>query len=116
MAINAKSEHIAEAWEFIKYFTGFDSQKSLATNGITPSYVRVLDDSVVQLTNAHFSNENFRVELSGAIPPSVTPHYFAMMKILQEQIESFLLDENSLETTLDLIEQGIESVLGSDSR
>jgi multiple sugar transport system substrate-binding protein len=100
LGINRYSEHKEEAWKFIKFMSGYQSQKYLALNiGLKPSRQDVYSDP--ELREA----QPFIVELYGvlmkAVPRPVSPYYPRISLVLQASFSEIISGSKTAEQALD---------------
>lgn len=99
--ISKESKKQDEAWEFIKFISGFEGQKLLSIySGRIPAMTKVLDDPNVTSVNPHFASVVFKNTLQTAVPNIVTPYYRTITSVMQDELYLFLTGKKSAESAL----------------
>lgn len=99
-----------ETWDFIRFVTGEEGARILAQRGIIPAYCPE------QIRQMYLSSENYPEHreyffTGGEI--SCTPangRYVEAMEIVKEEVAHYLLQEQDLEQTFEIVEEELEQI------
>lgn len=109
LGINANSENIEGAQEFLTFVAGPEGQKINAIEGsYLPGYNALLEDSDVLDSNALLSNEGFQKALAGTISRPVVPNYSEVSDKIQINTHEFLSGNGTLEDAVKGIKEALE--------
>lgn len=112
--ISKESKKQDEAWEFIKFVSGYEGQKLLSIqSGRIPAMTKVLDDPDVIEVNPHFASDIFRNTLQTAVPNIVTPYYRIINGVIQDELYLFLTGKKTAESALFSMESKLHMLLKS---
>jgi multiple sugar transport system substrate-binding protein len=110
-AINKNSKHKKEAWEFLKYITSAEGEKTAAIiGGSAPTLLAVYNDAEVKAKNPIFADPGFVAGISAAVPRPVSPVYPKLSDIMQTEISKFLANQQSAQVTVKNMEDKMKAV------
>jgi len=111
VVMNADSENVEGAWDFIKYLSGYEGQKALAVHGgEIPSLLPVLQDFDVLVVSNYFATNSFLNAIESAQPKYITPNYVKRMEIFEDILASYIQGEITVETALANLEIGMNTI------
>jgi len=109
LGVNANSENIKGAEEFISFLAGPEGQKINAIEGsYLPGYNALLEDEEVLEINKLLTNEGFTNALSNSISRPVVANYSEVSDKIQIAVHECLSDNGSLEDAVAKIEEALE--------
>ncbi len=109
LGINANSNNLEGAEEFLSFISGPEGQKINAIEGsYLPGYNALLEDQEVLDSNKLLTNEGFQNALSTTISRPVVPNYSEVSDKIQISTHEFLSGNGSLEDAVKGIEEALE--------
>lgn len=114
--INANSKHPNEAWEFEKWLTGKEGQKTMAIVGAnSPSLKSTYSDPDVLKANPFFGEEAYKDTANNAISRPVSPYYSKLSEIMQIQLSKMLGNQISVTTCVNNMYNEMETEIKTES-
>nr|WP_300005618.1 extracellular solute-binding protein [Tissierella sp.] len=108
LGLNANSENMEGAEEFLTFISGPEGQKINAIEGsYLPGYTKLLEDKEVLESNKLLSNEGFQKALSGTISRPVVANYSEVSDKIQIATHQFLSGNGSLEDAVKAIKEAL---------
>ena len=109
LGINANSNNLEGAEEFLSFISGPEGQKINAIEGsYLPGYNALLEDQEVLDSNKLLTNEGFQNALSTTISRPVVPNYSEVSDKIQISTHEFLSGNGSLEDAVKGIKEALE--------
>ncbi len=109
LGINANSDNLEGAEEFLTFISGPEGQKINAMEGsYLPGFNALLEDEEVLESNKLLNNEGFQKALSETISRPVVPNYSEISDKIQINTHEFLSGNGSLEDAVSGIKEALE--------
>lgn len=106
LSINKSSKNVDGAWEFVKFVSGKEGQKTMSTvGGYLPGFNELLEDQEVISSNDMLSYEGFKNALSNTIARPVSPEYSKVSDTIQINAHKYLSTCEGLEEAVKAIEE-----------
>lgn len=106
LSINKSSKNVDGAWEFVKFVSGKEGQKTMSTvGGYLPGFNELLEDQEVISSNDMLSYEGFKNALSNTIARPVSPEYSKVSDTIQINAHKYLSTGEGLEEAVKAIEE-----------
>ena len=112
LMMNKQTKNPDAVWEFMRYVSGEEGQTLLAVEGgRIPALRWVMQADEVVAANPHFGDDNFVRAVESAAPRAVTPYYSAISAVMQQELATFLRNEQSARAAAAAMERRITEVL-----
>ena len=109
LGVNANSNNLEGAEEFLTFISGPEGQKINAIEGsYLPGYNELLEDDEVLESNKLLNNEGFQKALSGTISRPVVANYSEVSDKIQINTHDFLSGNGTLEDAVKGIEEALK--------
>jgi multiple sugar transport system substrate-binding protein len=113
-AINKNSKHKKEAWEFLKYLTSPEGEKTAAIiGGASPTLSALYNDADLKAKNPIYADPGFVAGISAAVPRPVSPVYPKLSDIMQTEIAKFLAGQQSAQDAVKNMDEKMKAVVKS---
>jgi multiple sugar transport system substrate-binding protein len=111
-AINKNSKHKKEAWEFLKYVTGAEGEKTSALiGGASPTLSALYNDNDLKSKNPIYADPGFVAGISAAVSRPVSPVYPKLSDIMQTEISKFLAGQQSAQDAVKNMDDKMKAVV-----
>ncbi|MGE5496184.1 MAG: extracellular solute-binding protein [Burkholderiales bacterium] len=107
LAINKQSANKEGAFEFIKFLSGEQGQKIMATNGYVPGWNALLNDAEVAAKNPMLTMDGFKAAVAKTIPRPVSAEYSKLSDTIQINAHKYLSGSQDIDTTVSAIQAAI---------
>jgi multiple sugar transport system substrate-binding protein len=113
-AINKNSKHKKEAWEFLKYVTSVEGEKTSALiDGASPTLSALYNDAELKAKNPIYADPGFVAGISAAVSRPVSPVYPKLSDIMQTEISKFLAGQQSAQDAVKNMDEKMKAVVKS---
>ncbi|MFD1020012.1 extracellular solute-binding protein [Thalassobacillus hwangdonensis] len=108
LSISATSENKEGAWEFVKFLSGEEGQKIMATEGgYLPGYQPLLDNEEVKESNELLAYEGFQNALKETIARPVSPEYSKASNEIQIAVHKYLSSGEGLDEAVEKVNAAV---------
>lgn len=110
LMINKNTEHVDEAWEFVKFKAGAEGQKINAITGSQPPLIQSLyDDEEIIEANPFFELMGDAVDTGVARP--VSPVWTELSEVMQIEISKAISDTESIDSAVEKMNNDMQAIV-----